>query len=118
MRACLAEILRLGCEGRTRYPRRAVRMSLRARASEPEPQTTRVFPGGAALSADASERSFGTCPPAAGFALWSGRGSGQYAVRSMWASDGAAEMAVTAAAANEAAQSRFRRRMVIPATPE
>ena len=44
---------------------------------EPFWQTTRVLPGGFALSADASERAFGTLPPAAGLTEVSGFGSGQ-----------------------------------------
>src|SRR4051812_41132344 len=57
-------------------------MSVLTRFSESFLQTTRVFPGGFALSAEASVRTFGTDPPAAGLTDVSGFGSGQYAVRS------------------------------------
>jgi hypothetical protein len=40
-------------------------------------QTTLVLPGGFFFSADASERAFGTAPPAAGLTELSGAGSGQ-----------------------------------------
>ena len=40
-------------------------------------QTTRVFPRGLARSAEDRLRAFGTLPPAAGFTLLSGAGSGQ-----------------------------------------
>src|SRR5215208_5562304 len=66
-RAFLAEIFRRGCDGRTLDPRRrALRMSRFARTSESDWHTTRVLPAGLALSAERSERSFGTFPPAAG----------------------------------------------------
>src|SRR3954467_7917027 len=71
--------------------------------SEPFTQTTRVTPGGFVLSADASERAFGTLPPAAGLTEVSGLGSGQYAVRSTCASATAAH-AISAVAASIAAQ--------------
>jgi hypothetical protein len=58
-------------------------MSRVARAKEPAWQTTRVVPGRLASSADRSDRTFGTAPPAAGETPVSGRGSGQKAVRSM-----------------------------------
>src|SRR3954454_21269791 len=57
-------------------------MSRCACFSEPFWQTTRVTPGGLILSAEASERTFGTLPPAAGLTEVSGLGSGQNAVRS------------------------------------
>src|SRR3954451_20798958 len=78
-------------------------MSRFAFASEPFWQTTRVLPGGLALSVDASERAVGTLPPAAGFTELSGPGFGQYAVRSTCASAAVAS-ASTATAANMAAQ--------------
>src|SRR5438128_1716972 len=54
-----------------------------ARFSDPGWQTTRVLPPfGSALRADASERAFGTAPPAAGLTDVSGAGFGQYEVRS------------------------------------
>src|SRR3954471_4419695 len=61
---------------------RAALMSLFRRFSESFLHTTRVVPGGFVLSADASVRTFGTLPPAAGLTDVSGLGSGQYAVRS------------------------------------
>src|SRR4051812_39136997 len=69
--------------GRKVTPRlRAVRMSRFATFSEFAWQTTRVDPGGLFFKADASVRTFGTFPPAAGLADVSGFGSGQKAVRS------------------------------------
>jgi hypothetical protein len=52
-------------------------MSLFALASDVVKHTTRVVPGGLALSVDASERAMGTLPPAAGFEDLSGFGLGQ-----------------------------------------
>ncbi len=63
--------------------------------------TTRVLPGGFALSAEASVRAFGTLPPAAGLTDVSGFGSGQYDVRSTCASATAAH-AIRHAAASTA----------------
>src|SRR4051812_5326348 len=60
-------------------------MSALAVRSESGRQTTRVSPGALLSSAEASERIFGTPPPAGGVTLVSGRGSGQYDVRSTWA---------------------------------
>src|SRR3954469_15744466 len=60
-------------------------MSRFATLSEFAWQTTRVDPGGRFFSADASVRTFGTLPPAAGLTDVSGFGSGQKAVRSTWA---------------------------------
>src|SRR3954447_20846802 len=77
-------------------------MSCLALAREPVLQTTRVVPGGLALSVDASERAAGTLPPAAGFTELSGPGFGQYDVRSTCASAAVAS-ASTATAANVAA---------------
>src|SRR3954470_9807411 len=57
-------------------------MSLFANFSEFFLHTTRVVPGGLVFSAEASVRTFGTLPPAAGFTDVSGFGSGQNAVRS------------------------------------
>src|SRR5204863_3216915 len=53
-------------------------------------QTTRVLPGRLLMSADPSERIFGTLPPAHGLTEQSGFGSGQYEGRSTCASAGAA----------------------------
>ena len=61
---------------------RARRIDRTARFSEPGWQTTRVLPGGLRLSDEASERIFGTSPPAAGLTLVSGAGSGKYDGRS------------------------------------
>src|SRR4051795_9640726 len=61
-------------------------MSSRASVIEFGLQTTRVVPGALASSAEASERALGTLPPAAGVTVVWGRGSGQYEVRSTWAS--------------------------------
>ena len=73
------------CEGRSTQPfLRALLIDLIARFSEPRWHTTRVSPRAFALSADPSERAFGTFPPAAGLTLVSGAGSGQYELRSMW----------------------------------
>src|SRR3954451_6674440 len=60
-------------------------MSFFRRFSESFLHTTRVVPGGFVLSAEASVRTFGTLPPAAGFTDVSGFGLGQNAVRSTWA---------------------------------
>src|SRR5947208_2849326 len=57
--------------------------------SESGRQTTRVVPR-AGDSAEASVRALGTWPPAGGVTLVSGRGSGQYDVRSTCAIAGAA----------------------------
>ena len=57
-------------------------IDLIARLSEPRWHTTRVSPRAFACSAEASERAFGTLPPAAGLTLLSGAGSGQYELRS------------------------------------
>src|SRR3954463_13154441 len=65
-------------------------MSFFRRFSESFLHTTRVLPGGFVLSAEASVRTFGTLPPAAGFTDVSGFGSGQYAVRSTCANAAAA----------------------------
>src|SRR4051812_6429398 len=72
-------------------------MSRCACFSEPFWHTTRVTPGGFVLSAEASERTFGTFPPAAGLTEVSGFGSGQKAVRSTCA------VAVAATARTKAA---------------
>jgi hypothetical protein len=66
-------------------------MSRFACPSEVRLQTMRVRPTGFDCSADASERSFGTLPPAAGFTEVSGRGLGQYDVRSTCATATAAD---------------------------
>src|SRR3954464_16018465 len=62
---------------------------------------TRVPRGCLAFAAEASERIFGTAPPAAGATLLSAFGSGQYAVRSTCASADAAssEQGTTTASA-------------------
>jgi hypothetical protein len=52
-------------------------MSRFTRASELGWQTTRVVPTALRSSAERSERTFGTLPPAAGVTPVSGRGSGQ-----------------------------------------
>src|SRR3954466_8792803 len=57
-------------------------MSLFRRFSESFLHTPRVLPGGFVLSAEASVRTFGTLPPAAGFTDVSGFGYGHNAVRS------------------------------------
>src|SRR5437764_10823664 len=81
--ACFLPRCSLGCEGRITYPcLRASEMLAFASASDALWQTTRVLPGPLPLSADASERAFGTFPPAAGWTEVSGRGLGQQAVRS------------------------------------
>ncbi len=60
------------------YPcARSLRMARFSRRIESPWQTTRVFPGGFVFRAEASERIFGTLPPAAGLTLVSGAGSGQ-----------------------------------------
>jgi hypothetical protein len=46
----------------------------------------RTLPGPLPVTAEASDRAFGTLPPAAGFTDLSGRGSGQYDGRSRCAS--------------------------------
>src|SRR4051794_21942834 len=75
-----------GAVGRLLKPVLSARRSeCRMRLSEPVWQTTRVFPRSFAFSAEASERALGTAPPAAGLTDVSGRGSGQYDVRSTWA---------------------------------
>src|SRR3954452_9107593 len=74
-------------------------MSAFARFSELFWHTTRVDPAGFFLSADASVRTFGTLPPAAGLTFVSGFGSGQNAVRSTCA------VAVAATARRKAATS-------------
>src|SRR3954468_5659291 len=56
---------------------RAAAISRFTLASEPFWHTTRVVPGGLALSVEASERAVGTLPPAAGFTELSGPGFGQ-----------------------------------------
>src|SRR3954452_19966571 len=85
-------------------------MSRFALASEPFWHTTRVMPGGLALSVEASERGFGTLPPAAGFTELSGPGLGQYAVRSTCAT-------ATAAAASRAAAAKVAAQAIRPAKP-
>jgi hypothetical protein len=66
------------CEGRSTKPFVCARLIERiARLNEPRWQTTRVSPRALRRSADASERAFGTFPPAAGVTLLSGAGSGQ-----------------------------------------
>src|SRR3954447_22282096 len=82
-------------------------MSLPASFSEFVLHTTRVVPGGFVLSAEASVRTFGTLPPAAGFTDVSGFGSGQNAVRSTCASAAVASAReATSAAASPAIQFR------------
>src|SRR4051794_11806496 len=68
------------------------------RVSESLWQTTRVLPGRLRLREDDSERAVGTAPPAQGWTVQSGAGSGQYALRSTWAdaAAGSARPAVTA----------------------
>src|SRR3954447_843358 len=78
-------------------------MSRFAWASEPCRHTTRVFPGGFALSDEASDRTLGTLPPAAGLTEVSGLGFGQNAVRSTCANATAAH-AIAPPAASPAAQ--------------
>src|SRR4051794_26256543 len=78
-------------------------MSLNARFSELPLHTTRVVPGGPLRKADASERAFGTLPPAAGDTALSGCGSGQYAVRSTCANATAAAISATPPATTSAA---------------
>src|SRR4051794_23954266 len=69
------------------YPcARPLRIARVSRRIESPWQTTRVFPGGLVSRAEASERIFGTLPPADGLTFVSGAGSGQYEARSMWAS--------------------------------
>src|SRR5919199_1000479 len=98
-RACRAERCRRFWVGRSLYPCvRARRISRFARRSELRWHTTRVRPGGEERSADASERIFGTWPPANGWTPRSGRGFGQYDVRSMCASAAEAKTARTSAA--------------------
>src|SRR5215212_4273667 len=57
-------------------------MAAFASFSESDWQTTRVSPGARRSSAEASERAFGTAPPAHGVTVQSGAGSGQYPERS------------------------------------
>src|SRR4051795_7711768 len=64
---------------------RALTIAAWVRRSESLLHTTRVSPTRRRSSAEASERGLGTLPPAAGFTDVSGRGSGQYDVRSTWA---------------------------------
>src|SRR5258708_2717778 len=54
--------------------RRACAISVRRSDIESGPQTTRVVPGLVLSSAEASERPFGTAPPAGGVTEASGRG--------------------------------------------
>ena len=78
MRACLAVSFLVPCEGRRTVPfLRAELIERFAFLSDARWQTTRVFPRGFARSAEARLRAFGTLPPAAGFTLLSGAGSGQ-----------------------------------------
>src|SRR3954471_21648575 len=81
-------------------------MSRLTRASEPCLHTTRVFPGGFALSAEASDRTLGTLPPAAGLTEVSGFGFGQNAVRSTCAKATAAHATATTAASIAAQATR------------
>src|SRR3954451_14637323 len=73
-------------------------MSRLAFTSEPFWHTTRVLPGGFVFSAEASERTLGTLPPAAGLTEVSGLGSGQNAVRSTCANAATVHAIATAAA--------------------
>src|SRR3954466_8678510 len=73
-------------------------------------QTTRVLPGSFLLSAEASERIFGTLPPVHGLIEQSGAGSGQYEARSTWANAGTATTSVAASAAKNG---RSRRRSIV-----
>jgi hypothetical protein len=68
----------LPCVGRRTVPYiRADLIERVAFLSDARWHTTRVLPGGFARSAEARLRAFGTLPPAAGFTLLSGAGSGQ-----------------------------------------
>ena len=93
-----------GWLGRRRKPCfRALRIDFSARFSEPFRHTTRTSPGPLPVTADASERAFGTLPPAGGEIEVSGAGSGQYDGRSRWA-----EAVVVTSAAMSAAAARMR----------
>src|SRR5215210_1819603 len=66
--ALRADSFREPCDGRSTQPfRRALLMERMAFFREPRWHTTRVSPGGFALSAEPSVRALGTFPPAAGF---------------------------------------------------
>src|ERR687898_154515 len=78
LRACLAVSFFVPCEGRSTVPCfRAAVIERLAFFNDARWHTTRVLPGGFARSAEARLRAFGTLPPAAGFTLVSGAGSGQ-----------------------------------------
>src|SRR5690348_17056958 len=89
-------------------------MSARASLSESAWQTTRVRQGAESFSAEASERAFGTAPPAAGCTEVSGAGSGQYDVRSTCAN--ADELMASTSAHTTAPAAAPRERMSDPAT--
>src|SRR4051794_38846613 len=85
-RGCLRVSFLAGTLGRITTPwLRAFVIAARVSCSESGLHTTRVSPTRRRSSAEASERAFGTRPPAAGLTDVSGRGSGQYDVRSTWA---------------------------------
>ena len=78
LRACLPVSFFVPCDGRRTVPFfRAELIERFAFLSDARWHTTRVLPGGFARSAEARLRAFGTLPPAAGFTLVSGAGSGQ-----------------------------------------
>ncbi len=78
LRAALALIFLLPCVGRRTVPFLCAELIDRtAFLREARWHTTRVLPRGFAFSAEARLRAFGTLPPAAGFTVLSGAGSGQ-----------------------------------------
>src|SRR5437763_12106579 len=102
-RACLALSFRVCWVGRILKPLlRAPLIDARARLSDPRWHTTRVFLFDF-LSTDASDRAFGTLPPAQGVTWQSAAGFGQYAGRSMCASADTDAISATVAATTAAA---------------
>src|SRR5687768_1099179 len=90
----------LGRLGRRRKPRRfALPIAFLARLSELPLQTSRTSPGPLPVTAEASERAFGTLPPAGGETEVSGAGSGQSEGRSRCAAAIAGTAIATAAMA-------------------
>src|SRR3954447_8197817 len=97
-----------GCDGRTTNPTlRASLIDACKRLRESDWQTTLVF---ASVSAEASVRGVGTCPPAHGDTEQSGAGSGQYEARSTCAAASAGASSATSNAAVTQAQIRLPRR--------
>jgi hypothetical protein len=83
LRACPAVSFLVPREGRRTVPfLRAELIERIAFFSDARWHTTRVLPRGFAFRAEPRLRAFGILPPAAGFTLLSGAGSGQYELRS------------------------------------